>query len=201
LGDRTNMLTAALNGMGEPWFMALALILTTFLFEDIAIAAGVSLATQGALTWSESFIAVAFGIAIGDLLLYGVGVLARRVPWLEKRYIKSDSSTALAGRLHNHLFSAVLLARVIPGLRLLSYTACGFTRAPLTPFTLFVCLAVVLWTGGLFCLSAAAGDALAAFLGIPTSIAVTLPILLFAVAIPLLNRLRKFFKDEKRING
>ena len=187
------MLTAALNGMGEPWFIAVALILTTFLFEDIAIAAGVSLATQGALTWSAAFIAVAFGIALGDLLLYGVGVLARRVNWLKKRYIKSDSSSTLTERLHKNLFSAVLLARVIPGLRLLTYTACGFTRAPITPFTTLVSLAVVLWTGSLFWLSAAVGDALAEYIGIPKSIAVTLPIVLLALAFPLVRWLRNSF--------
>ncbi len=192
------MLTAALNGMGEPWFIGLALILTTFLLEDVAIAAGVSLASQGILSWSWALIAVAFGIALGDILLYGLGLLARRVNWLEKRYIKSDTSKTLTDRLQNHLFSAVLLARVIPGLRLLTYTACGFTRTPLAPFTIFVCLNVVVWTGSLFWLSATTGHALASLLGIPASIAVTIPILLLALAFPLIRRLRKVSpKDEK----
>jgi membrane protein DedA with SNARE-associated domain len=42
------------------------------------------------------------------------------------------------------LGSAVLLARVVPGLRLATYTASGFVRVPFVPFTLWVLLAVAL---------------------------------------------------------
>ena len=185
------MLTAALHGIGEPWFMVVALVLTTFLVEDVAIAAGVALSTQGALSWGATFTAVAFGIAFGDVLLYGLGLLARRVSWLEKRYIKSNTSVGLTERLHNNLLSAVLLARVIPGLRLLTYTACGFTRASIIPFTLLVCFAVVMWTGTLYWLSATTGDALAALLYIPKSVAVTIPMLTVALTIPIIRWIRK----------
>ena len=55
-----------------------------------------------------------------------------------------------------------LLARVIPGLRLLTYTACGFVRVPLLPFTAWVLLAVALWTPLLVGLSALFGEAFGA---------------------------------------
>jgi hypothetical protein len=58
---------AVLMGMGQPWVIAVVLALTTLLLEDLAIAAGVALATQGVISWELSFVAVAGGIAAGDL--------------------------------------------------------------------------------------------------------------------------------------
>ena len=177
-------LQAALAGMAAPAVIALALALTTLLLEDLAIAAGVALAAQGALSWELSFVAVAGGIALGDLGLYGLGLAARRVERLRRRFI-GDRAERIRQQLAQRLSAAVLLARVIPGLRLLTYTGCGFLRVPLLPFTAWVLLATGLWTLGLFALSAALGHALAERLGVPAPVAVALPILLLAAAVPL----------------
>ena len=107
---------AVLSGMGTPAVIALVLALTTLLVEDLAIAAGVALATQGAISWGLSLGAVGGGIAIGDLGLYGLGVAATRVPWLQRRYVGAKSEWA-RGQIVRRLSSAVLVARVVPGLR------------------------------------------------------------------------------------
>lgn len=180
---------AALAGMASPAVIALALALTTLLLEDVAIAAGVALATQGLVSWSLSLLAVGGGIALGDLGLYALGLGATRVPWLKRRYV-GDKSAWARGQIESRLASAVLLARVIPGLRLATYTACGFVRVPFWPFTAWVAFAVTLWTLGLYAISAAIGHQLATHLGIPPALAVALPILVLAAAIPLLRRLR-----------
>jgi membrane protein DedA with SNARE-associated domain len=180
---------AVLSGMGQPWVIALVLALTTLLVEDLAIAAGVALATQGSISWELSFGAVAAGIAIGDLGLYALGLAARRVPALRRRYVGDRSSWAQA-QLVRRLPSAVLIARVVPGLRLLTYTSCGFVRVPLPPFVLWVMLAVLLWTAGLYGLSVAVGQALAEHLGVPPALAVALPILVLAATVPLVRALR-----------
>lgn len=175
---------AVLRGMAEPWVIAVVLALTTLLLEDLAIAAGVALATQGAISWGLSLAAVGGGIAAGDLGLYAMGLGATRVPWLRRRYVGERSLWA-RDQLERRLPSAVLLARVIPGLRLLTYTACGFVRVPLLPFTAWVLLAITLWTLGLYGLSVAIGHALAESLGLPPPVAVALPILVLAAAVPL----------------
>ena len=54
---------AVLRGMAEPWVIAVVLVLTTLLLEDLAIAAGVALATQGVISWGLSLAAVGGGIA------------------------------------------------------------------------------------------------------------------------------------------
>ena len=178
---------AVLSGMGTPAVIALVLALTTLLLEDLAIAAGVALATQGAISWGLSLGAVAGGIAIGDLGLYGLGLAATRVPWLRRRYVGEKSDWA-RNRIVRRLSSAVLVARVVPGLRLVTYTTCGFVRVPLLPFTAWVLVAVSLWTTGLYALSVAIGQTLAHTLGLPPAVAVALPILALALAFPEIGR-------------
>lgn len=181
---------AVLAGMAQPWLIATVLVLTTLLLEDLAIAAGVALATQGAISWPLSFAAVAGGIAAGDLGLYAMGLAATRVPWLRRRYI-GDRSIWARDQLVRRLPSAVLVARVMPGLRLLTYTVSGFVRVPLLPFSAWVALAVLLWTAGLYALSVLVGRAVAEHLGVPPAVAVALPILLLAAAVPLLRSFRR----------
>lgn len=184
---------AALAGMASPAVIAIVLALTTLLLEDLAIAVGVALATQGLISWELSLAAVGGGIAVGDLGLYALGYGATRVPWLRRRYV-GDKSLWAREQLVRRLPSAVLLARVIPGLRLATYTACGFVRVPLLPFTAWVIAAVSLWTLGLYGLSAAIGHALADRFGIPPAVAVALPIVLLALAVPLWRSARQRFK-------
>jgi membrane protein DedA with SNARE-associated domain len=184
---------AVLAGMAQPWLIAVVLVLTTLLLEDLAIAAGVALATQGAISWPLSFAAVAGGIAAGDLGLYALGVAATRVPWLRRRYI-GDKSVWARDQLVRRLPSAVLVARVVPGLRLLTYTVSGFVRVPLLPFTAWVAVAVLLWTAGLYALSVLIGRAVAEHLGVPPAVAVALPILVLAAAVPLLRSFRRYLQ-------
>jgi len=187
---------AALAGMAAPAVIAGVLALTTLLLEDLAIAAGVALATQGVISWELSLLAVGGGIALGDLGLYAMGLGATRVPWLRKRYV-GDKSTWAREQIVRRLPSAVLLARVVPGLRLATYTTCGFVRVPIVPFTTWVILAVTLWTVGLYGLSAAIGQALARQLGLPPALAVAIPILVLAAAVPLVRHLRTRFTTAR----
>lgn len=186
---------AVLRGMAEPWVIAVVLALTTLLLEDLAIAAGVALATQGVISWGLSLAAVGGGIAAGDLGLYATGLAATRVPWLRRRYVGERSLWARE-QLQRRLPSAVLIARVIPGLRLVTYTASGFVRVPLLPFAAWVVLAVTLWTVGLYGLSVAIGHALAEHLGLPPPVAVAIPILVLAAALPLWRLARQRLKGS-----
>jgi membrane protein DedA with SNARE-associated domain len=176
--------------MGSPALIAMVLALTTLLLEDVAIAAGVALATQGVIGWGLSVAAVGGGIALGDVGLYALGLGATRVAWLRRRYV-GDKSSWVREKITHRLVSAVLLARVIPGLRLATYTACGFVRVPFLPFAVWVAVAVALWTLGLYALSAAIGQSLAQHLGLPPAVAVALPIALLAVAVPLVRFVRR----------
>lgn len=181
-----------LAGMAQPWLIALALALTTLLLEDLAIAAGVALATQGAISWQASLAAVAGGIALGDLGLYALGIGATRLRWLQRRYGGAPGAGARE-RLASNLPFAVLLARAVPGLRLVTYTAAGFLRVAWWRFAAWVVLAVGLWTAGLYLASAALGAQLAARFGVPPPVAVALPIVALALLFPVLRWARRVF--------
>ena len=178
---------ALLDGMGSPGAIALVLALTTLLLEDLAIAAGVALATHGAISWTLSLVAVGVGIAAGDVGLYVFGLAATRVPLLKRRFVGAPSERARS-HIEQRLPTAVLLARVIPGLRLATYSACGFVRVPLLPFTAWVVVAVTLWTVGLYAVSVALGQTLARSLGLPPAVAVALPVVALAVLVPMLRK-------------
>ena len=188
---------AALSGMVDPLLIGIALALTTFLLEDVAIAAGVALATQGTITWGLSLSAVGGGIAIGDLGLYLLGFGAARVPWLKKRYLNEKAFWA-KDQLVSRLPSAILIARVVPGLRFITYTACGFLQVPLLPFCIWVLFAVTLWTLGLYGLSILIGERLTNTFGLPAPLAVAIPILVIALALPLILKGWKHFKSSTR---
>jgi len=187
---------AALAGMAEPWLVCLVLALTTLLLEDLAIAAGAAVAAQGLLSWSASFAAVAGGIAAGDAGLYALGLAAHRWPDLLRRRL--PQADALRAQLGRRLASAVLLARVIPGLRLVTYTACGLLRVPFVPFGGWVLLAVSLWTAGLYALSAAAGQAITHAFGVAPAIAVAIPLAGLALAIPVVRSIRHARRGASR---
>ena len=188
---------AALSGMAQSWVIAIVLALTTLLLEDLAIAAGVALAANGAVSLGLSLAAVGGGIVAGDLGLYAAGVAATRVPWLRRRTIGHRSLRAQQ-QLVRRLPSAVLLARVIPGLRLVTYTACGFLRVPLGPFAAWVGIAVAMWTVGLYTIGFAIGNALTLHLGVPAPVAVALPIVVLAAVFPLVRMVRKQHRKRAR---
>lgn len=54
------------------------------------------------------------GVTCGDWGVYGLGVLARRVPAL-KRWLKTDGALRSHRWLDDHLFLVVVVARVFPG--------------------------------------------------------------------------------------
>jgi membrane protein DedA with SNARE-associated domain len=183
------VIQSGLSGVGAVWLILLSLAVATFVLEDAAIAAGAALAAHGTILWIDAFCAVAGGIALGDLGLYGLGLAARSVPWLHRRYI-SDQPNMLKESLEPRLWSAVLLARVIPGLRLVTYTVCGFARVRLLSFCLAVVMAVALWTAGLFWFTASLGAVIAEQFHVSVPIAVALPIIAIAIFLPAIRWMR-----------
>jgi membrane protein DedA with SNARE-associated domain len=152
--------------MPEPWVIALGLAALTLLLEDAAIAAGILLAGDGTVGWPLAFVAVAGGIAGGDLLLYLLGATARRLPPARRWLFDTCRAEKARRLLDKNTTTAVLIARVVPGLRLAVYTAFGLFALPFVPFALLVSVAVAVWTGALFWLGSA-GTAIAQHWGAP----------------------------------
>lgn len=179
-----------LAGGAAPWIIFLALVLTSFLLEDLSLAVGAVLATQGSISWEFAFLAVAGGIALGDLGLFGLGYLAQRISFLRHRYIDEKRAWAREALLR-HFIRSIALARVLPGLRLVTYSAAGYLRIPFLRFSAWVMITVSLWTASVFVLSAFFGEQLAQHLNAPAPLMVGLLVIALALVVPILRWLRR----------
>lgn len=184
---------AFINMPHHPIYLMLGLVLISFLLEDVAVAAGVAFSTAGTLLWAESFLAVWFGIVVGDLLLYAAGYFSGRIPYLKKRFVDGiNLDKKIMDK--NKLAGTIFIARVTPGLRLISYVYLGLKRVHFWSFTSLVMISVFIWSVSLYLASIFLGSIIVEALPIPKSMAVALPLLAIALitfAYPWVKKLRR----------
>jgi membrane protein DedA with SNARE-associated domain len=139
-------------------------VVGTFILEDGATVASAMATQDGHVAMPVALASLYVGIILGDMGLYGLGRLASSVPWVQ-RFI--PSSRQFSGRewLDRNVFKVVFVARFLPGVRLPTYTTCGFLRASFVKFALAATGATLIWTSILFAVSVRVGDALLAHLG------------------------------------
>lgn len=148
----------------SPLFQAFAIIIGTFILEDAATVAAAMQVEAGALTLWLALSSLYAGIILGDLGLYGLGRLSAQVPWI-RRQLPAHREEAIRAWIGGRIFKVVLVSRFMPGLRLPTYTTCGFVRANFKQFTLAAVLATVCWTSMLFTVSMKVGHFLMDHLG------------------------------------
>jgi membrane protein DedA with SNARE-associated domain len=119
--------TAVLPDAAFEPLLYLSLFLTTFLHEGTAIASGAILVVQQQSSPVLTALCLIGGIVTGDLGIYGLGALARRSEWLQRRL-------SIANRLQsqpwfgNNVISTIAVCRLVPGIlfpTVLSYGWCG----------------------------------------------------------------------------
>ena len=130
----------------NPLWIALAIILVSYLLEDLAIVGAAVLAADGAVSPELALASVFVGIASGDLGLYGLGAVARRSRGLRYRLLGHKQMRRVRALLLDKPFQNVFFVRFLPGLRFLGYTLSGFYRLGLPVFMAAVMLATGLWT-------------------------------------------------------
>jgi membrane protein DedA with SNARE-associated domain len=148
----------------SPWLQAAAIVIGTFILEDAATAAAGMAAQAGSVPVPLAIGALFVGIVLGDLGLYGAGRAAALMPWV-RRWLPRQRQAAIRAWLDGHVFKIVLVSRFLPGVRLPTYTTCGFVGADLRQFTLAAAIATCVWTSGLFALSLQIGQLLMDHLG------------------------------------
>ncbi len=146
-------------------FQAIAIIVGTFILEDAATVVAAMQAQQGALTIPLALGSLYVGIVLGDLGLYGMGRLSSRVRWLARR-LPPHRQAAIRAYLSGRIFKVVLASRFLPGMRLPTYTTCGFVGADLRKFALAAVVATSIWTSLLFTVSMRVGQFLIDHLGV-----------------------------------
>jgi membrane protein DedA with SNARE-associated domain len=163
---------------------AVAIVTGTFILEDGATVAAAMAVQDGHVATSLALLSLYLGIILGDMGLYGLGRLAAAFPWFQRLIPPARHAT---GRefLNRHVFKVVFAARFMPGVRLPTYTACGFLHASFTRFVLAATGATLIWTSILFALSVRVGAALMEHLGAWRWVGVAV----FLLAIVLAGRL------------
>jgi membrane protein DedA with SNARE-associated domain len=145
-------------------FQAGAIILGTFILEDAATVLAAMQAQDGGLSIWVALFSLYIGIVLGDLGLYGLGRLSARIPFVA-RQLPPRRQEIIAAWISGRIFKVVLVSRFLPGLRLPTYTTCGFVRADLRQFTLAAIVATACWTTLLFAVSLKVGQFLMDHLG------------------------------------
>jgi membrane protein DedA with SNARE-associated domain len=146
------------------WFQAVSVILGTFILEDAATVAAAMQVEDGAIPLWIALMSLYAGIVLGDLGLYGLGRLSAQVPWIA-RHLPPQRQETIRAWISGRIFKVVLVSRFLPGLRLPTYTTCGFVGADLRQFTLAAVVATGAWTSLLFAASLKVGHFLMDHLG------------------------------------
>jgi membrane protein DedA with SNARE-associated domain len=133
----------------SPLLQAVAIGFATFVLEDAATVPAAMQAAQGETSVGLALASLFVGIVQGDLGLYGLGRLSARVPWIAG-LLPPHRKAATRAWLTGRVFQVVLVSRFLPGLRLPTYTTCGFLGADLRQFTLAAVVATMCWTSLLF---------------------------------------------------
>lgn len=133
----------------NPWLLSFVLFLATFILEDAATSSGALISSQGLLPVKFSLLALIAGIIIGDLALFGLGVLASKSSWVRKQLDKKGVKTTKT-LLSDNMVLSIILARFIPGMRLPTYVAMGLLKLDFKTFFMTVTFAVGIWTVFLF---------------------------------------------------
>ena len=149
---------------GDPVALFVAIVLLSFLQEDLATATAATLAAAKPEHLALLFAAACTGLVLGDNGLYATGRLARRLPALARR-LSGRRLIRLWRFLDRHGLRLVITARFLPGTRLFTYLACGYRPLAYPRFLLADMLAVLLWTAIVFAAARPAGAWLAALTG------------------------------------
>ena len=148
----------------HPALQAGTIVLATFILEDAATVLAAMAAQSGQISVPLALASLYVGIVVGDLGLYGLGALSARVPLL-RRLLPPPRVAPAQAWLAGRVFRVVLVSRFLPGVRLPTYTACGFLGADLRRFAAATALATSVWTSGLFAVSLNLGAVLMAHYG------------------------------------
>ncbi|MEN7343949.1 MAG: VTT domain-containing protein, partial [Pseudomonadota bacterium] len=134
---------APLTG-GALLVMVLAIIVASYVSEDLACIAAGLLAAQGVLSFPIAVLASLLGLFSGDLALFAIGRWAG-APTLA-RFVSEDKLVDAKAWLQRRGPAVIIASRFMPGTRLPTYLAAGALRMPWLRFSGFFALATMIWT-------------------------------------------------------
>lgn len=127
--------------------------------EDLLLLAAGYLVFAGLFHWPVAFVICTAGVVSSDLLLYSAGRhVARRSAAAAFRLLpprRLERATRWFGRLGNRI---ILVARFVPGTRVLVFVSAGVRAVPLSSFLRYDVIGAALWVPAMLAVGHAAGD-------------------------------------------
>ena len=148
------------------WLLILAIVLATFVSEDLTVIAVGLLIVSGTIDPGVGLIGCFLGIVIGDYGIWAIGRFAGRriLSWPFFRRVLPEPSLEKWRRIFDtHVAKTVFLSRMLPGTRLPMYLAAGILARRSARFLFWVTIAVAIWTPLLLVLTAIIGPGLLGF--------------------------------------
>ena len=144
--------------------MVLSLFGLSLLHEDVATVTAGFLVVHNGLQWYFAVIVLFIGSVVGDFAIYGLGALARRIPWL-RRMVIGQNVGRVRQWLDRNFIRVVGLARVVPGVLFPSYIACGWFGFPFKRFARVTVVADAIYTSIAFAIVVTLGETVLKHLG------------------------------------
>lgn len=150
--------TEVINTIGYPGIAFLIALETVFppIPSEIILPLGGSLSASGQFNFFFVLIAATIGSIVGATILYGVGLWGgeeRIGKWLDRwgKWVLLDREDLRKARewFTRHGTYAVLIARLIPGLRSIVSIPAGFARMPYGRFVILTAVGSALWNAAL----------------------------------------------------
>jgi membrane protein DedA with SNARE-associated domain len=132
-----------------PWAVVVAIVLATFVSEDLTCVGVGLLIAAGRIGWLPGLAGCFVGIATGDLGVWAIGRVAGRralgLPWVRRR-LPADRLESLADVLARHGGPAAVVSRFLPGTRVPLFLAAGLVGRRQTRFLTWAVVAAAVWT-------------------------------------------------------
>ncbi len=116
----------------------------TFLQEDLAVVTGGMFIIKKILPHYLVLLSLYSGIVISDILIYGLGVAARSIPWTQK-YLLNNKVQYAKQKIEKNIIPSVALCRLFPGLLFPTFVACGWLGIPFIQFTTITIIAAAFY--------------------------------------------------------
>ena len=122
------------------WLQGLLVIVGCILFEDAARCGVGLLVADEQLGWWVALVSMTLGGVVGDVVLYVIG--RSSISFLiRRRWVNAERLAWAEGCFTRHAIKAIVIARFIPGVRMITYLAAGTARYPAARFVFWLSLA------------------------------------------------------------
>ncbi len=136
--------------------VSMGIVLLSLVSEDAATVSSALLVLGGPIAWPLGFLSCFVGIWAGDVGLYSLARWCRK-PILTSawcaRIVPRRALARCEKQFQRSAIATLLVSRFVPGTRLPTYLAAGFTAMPLARFAWVTAVGALLWIGGIFALT------------------------------------------------